>query len=210
MRTRQPVAEREGIVMSFIEPVQDDEASDVVKGFFEADRGRLGYVANYTRVFANRPDVYAAWIQLNGAIKQVMDLRRYELVTLAAAGRLRSSYCSLAHGKVLADRYLDPEVVRAAALDHASAGLDAGEVAVMDLAEKIVDDATSVTEEDIERLRGYGLSDADIFDVVAAAAARCFFSKTLDALDVPADSAYLELAPGLRDALTVGRPIAGV
>jgi hypothetical protein len=32
-----------------------------------------------------------------------MDLRRYELATLAAARRLRSSYCCLAHGRVLAE-----------------------------------------------------------------------------------------------------------
>ena len=40
---------------------------------------------NYERAFAERPEVYAAWQQLNGAIKQGMDLRRYELATLAAA-----------------------------------------------------------------------------------------------------------------------------
>jgi uncharacterized peroxidase-related enzyme len=194
--------------MSFIQPIQDDQASDAVNGFFEADRARLGYVANYTRVFAHRPDVYAAWLQLNGAIKQTMDRRRYELATLAAARQLRSSYCSLAHGKVLVDQYLDPETVRAVVLDHTSSGLEPVEVAVMDLAEKIARDATSVKEEDIERLRGLGLSDDDIFDVVAAAAARCFFSKSLDALAVHADAAYLQLEPALREALTVGRPIA--
>ena len=45
-------------------------------------------------------------------------------------------------------------------------------------------------------------------DVVLAAAARCFLSKTLDALGVRADSTYLGLAPELREALVVGRPIA--
>ena len=45
-------------------------------------------------------------------------------------------------------------------------------------------------------------------DVVLAAAARCFFSKTLDALGVRPDSTYLGLAPELREALVVGRPIA--
>ncbi len=45
-------------------------------------------------------------------------------------------------------------------------------------------------------------------DVVLAAAARCFFSKTLDALGVLPDASYRELDPELRDALVVGRPIA--
>ena len=45
-------------------------------------------------------------------------------------------------------------------------------------------------------------------DVVLAAAARCFFSKTLDALGVLPDAHYRELDPELLDALVVGRPIA--
>ena len=137
-----------------------------------------------------------------------MDLRRYELATVAAASRLRSSYCALAHGSVLVDKFLEPEVVRAAVADHRTADLSATDIAVMDLAVKVADDATSIEQADIDHLRSVGLSDADIFDVVLAAAARCFFSKTLDALGVEPDAKYAELDPALRDALTVGRAIA--
>jgi hypothetical protein len=45
-------------------------------------------------------------------------------------------------------------------------------------------------------------------DVVLAAAARCFFSKTLDALGVRPDASYRQLPPELRRVLVVGRPIA--
>ena len=84
---------------------------------------------NMEVAFAERPDVYAAWGQLLGAIKANMDLRRYELATLAAARRLRSSYCCLAHGKVLIEDFGAP--VREIALDHHAAGLDQVDVAVM-------------------------------------------------------------------------------
>jgi len=161
---------------------------------------------NYERAFADRPDVYQAWVQLNGAIKAGMDLRRYELATLAAARRLRSSYCSLAHGKVLRERFGEP--VREIALDRRDAGLDEIDVAVMDLAELVLDDATSIGGSDLRRLRDLGLSDVEIMDVVLAASARCFFSKTLDALGVEPDASYGELEPELREVLVVGRPIA--
>lgn len=95
----------------------------------------------YERAFAERPEVYAAWVQLNTAVKAGMDLRRYELVTLAAARRLRSSYCCLAHGQVLQERF--GERVVELATDFRSAGLDEVDVAVMDLAERVVDDARS-------------------------------------------------------------------
>ena len=161
---------------------------------------------NLERAFDERPEVYAAWRGLITAITAGMDERRYELATLAAARRLRSSYCCLAHGTVLLERFGEP--VREIALDHRAAGLDDVDVAVMDFAERVVDDATSIEAADLERLRALGLSDAEIMDVALAAAARCFFSKTLDALGVRPDASFRELDPELREALVVGRPIA--
>ena len=90
-----------------------------------------------------------------------------------------------------------------------AAGLDEVDVAVMEFADKVAHDAGSVTQADVDRLRALGLSDADVFDVIAAAAARCFFSTALDALGAQPDARYADtLDPPLRDALTVGRPIA--
>lgn len=186
---------------------RDGEAEGPAAVMYEADRAALGYVANYTRAFAHRPAVFEGWRQLNTSIRNGMDRRRYELATLAAARRLRSSYCSLAHGKVLVDRFMEPEALREMIADPRPADLDPVDVAVMDLADKVAGDATAITQADIDRLRDLGLSDADVVDVVVAAAARCFFSTTLDALGVQPDAAFAGLEPELRDALTVGRPI---
>ncbi len=194
--------------MTFIETVPEDQAADATAELYETDREAFGDLPNFTRAFSLRPEVYAAWRQLNAAIKSNMDLRRYELATVAAARRLRSSYCALAHGSVLAEKFLDPETLRAVVADHRSAGLDDTDVAIMDLAEKVAGDATTIEQADIDRLRSLGLSDADILDVVHAAAARCFFSKTLDAAGVQPDPKYGRLEPALRETLTVGRPIA--
>jgi uncharacterized peroxidase-related enzyme len=194
--------------MTFIETVPGDQATGATAELYATDQATFGDLPNFTRAFSLRPEVYAAWRGLNGAIKSGMDLRRYELATLAAARRLRSSYCMLAHGSVLIDKFLEPDVVRAAAADHRTADLSAADVAVMDLADKVAADATSIEQADIDRVRSAGLSDAEILDVVLAAAARCFFSKTLDALGVEPDAKYADLDPALRDVLTVGRAIA--
>ncbi|MDW7748359.1 carboxymuconolactone decarboxylase family protein [Halomonas sp.] len=87
--------------------------------------------------------------------------------------------------------------------------LDAAEREMMALAAKVADDAAGVTQADIDRLRAHGLGDDEIFDIVAVAAARAFFTKVLDGLGAQADVAYREMASPLREALTVGRPIAG-
>jgi len=161
---------------------------------------------NYERAFEARPDVYAAWQGLLGAVKANMDLRRYELATLAAAQRLRSSYCSLAHGKVLIEQFDEP--VLQIATDRSSSGLDDVDLAVMDLAERVVEDATAIGDDDLQRLRDLGLTDPEIMDVILTAALRSFWTKTLDALGVQPDASYNELEPELREVLVVGRPIA--
>ena len=94
-----------------------------------------------------------------------------------------------------------PQNQRAAYLDEIDA-------AVMDLTEQVVDDATSVSEADLQRLRDLGLSHEEVIVEILAAAARCFFSKTLDALRLRPDPGYRDLEPGLRQVLVVGRPIA--
>lgn len=194
--------------MAFIETPAEDEVTTAAAEMYRTDRELFGYVPNLTRAFAERPAVYAAWRQLNGAIKGGMELRRYELATLAAARRLQSSYCMLAHGEVVLENFMEAEELRNLVTDGQAACLDETDVAIMELAEQVVDDATSIGPDDFERLRALGLTDADILDVVLAAAARCFFSKTLDALGVQPDARFAELDPALRDALTVGRPIA--
>lgn len=194
--------------MTFIETVPEAEATGPVAETYALDRAAFGDLPNFTRAFSLRPDVYAAWRQLNGAIKANMDPRRYELVTVAAARRLRSSYCTLAHGSVLMAKFFEPEAVRALVDDYRTADLEPADLAVMEFADKVADDATSVTQADVDRLRTLGLSDSEILDVVLAAAARCFFSKALDALGAKPDAKFSELAPELRATLTVGRPIA--
>ena len=194
--------------MTFVETVREKEATRATAEMYAADKEAFGHLPNFTRAFSHRPAVYAAWRELNGAIKSNMDLRRYELATVAAARQLRSSYCALAHGSVLIDKFLDADSVKAIVADHRRAGLSETDVAVMDLAEKVADDASSIQQGDIDRLRSLGLSDEEVTDVILAAAARCFFSKTLDALGVEPDSKYADLDAGVRDALTVGRAIA--
>jgi uncharacterized peroxidase-related enzyme len=194
--------------MTFIDTVPEEQATGEVAAMYQTDREGFGYLPNLTRGFSLRPDVYAAWKQLNGAVKANMGLRRYELATVAAARRLRSSYCTLAHGSILVDKFLSPEGVRALVSDQEAAELDAVDAAVVDLADKVAHDATAVTQADVDRLRSLGLTDAEIMDVVLAAAMRSFFSKTLDGLGIEADAKFAQLDPELRDVLTVGRPIS--
>ena len=192
--------------MAFIEPIPEEDAEGATAELYAADLDEDGYVANSTKAFGQRPAVFAAWRQLGSTIGGSMDRRRYELATVAAARVLRSSYCSLAHGKVLAEQFLGAERTIALATGAVDA-LDPLDAEIVRFATLVTREPASVTASDMERLRALGLSDEEILDVVLAVAARCFFSTVLEALGVQADPAYRALDPELRAALTVGRPI---
>lgn len=192
----------------FIEPIAEEDATGDVAEVYARDREANGYLPNYTKAFSLRPDLYEVWGTLNRTIKTHLDLRLYELATLAAATELRSSYCALAHGEVLASRFYDPDQVAAMANDHSVEPLSAADSAVMDFAAKVAHDAGSITADDVELLRAHGFTDGDIFDIASAAAARSFFTKILEAMGTRPDGAYRRLGSTLVEALTVGRPLA--
>jgi len=78
--------------MAFIREIPLEEASGPLREAYESDLKTLGYIANYTKVFALRPEIGAAWGSLIRAVRATMEPRRYELITLAAASQLRCSY----------------------------------------------------------------------------------------------------------------------
>ena len=176
--------------MTFIRTVPEDEADGMVGKMYSEAKAAHGHLPNMVRTFSHRPQVMEAWGALLDSIRGGMDTRRYELVTLAAARALRSSYCMLAHGSVLLDGFYASEELQSIVNDVDACSLNATDRTIMQFAEQVVRDATAIRQSDIEKLRARGLSDAEIFDITTAAAVRCFFSKTLDALGArPIDDA---------------------
>jgi uncharacterized peroxidase-related enzyme len=171
------------------------EATGAVADIYAKDIRDLGYAAEYTRVMSTNPEAYQAWEQLIRAIVEQLGVRRYELVTLAAAKGTRSQHCRLAHGrKTLA--VMDADAVEAVARDYRDAGLSEAEVAMMEYAERISTDSASMTDADSLRLRELGFTDREIVDITLAAAARNYFSRAIQALGVA-----VEVPPGISDTL---------
>ena len=193
----------------FIDAPDESSVDGDVADWYGKQRDAWGYLPNYAPAFATRPDVARAWTTLNNAVRGHMDRRRFELVTIAAARAYRSTYCMAAHCKFLRDDCDDESTMRAIAADEDTANLAATDRAVMDFATQVARDASSITAGDVQQLRGHGLSDPEIVDVVFAAAARAFFTKVLDGLGVQADVQLGDtFDPDVRRQVTVGRPIA--
>ena len=189
----------EGVM--FIQTIPDANAEGKLREVYEGDQASLGYVPDHARVFSLRPDVLAAWRAFQGSIRKNLRLRRYELVTLAAAQALNCRYCVLAHGAILTKNGVDVAQLRAILSDFHDAGLEPVEVAIMDFAQKIARSANEMTQADIDALRALGLEDVEILDITLTATMRCFASKTFNALGAGPDAVYEEFERQLSDLL---------
>ena len=188
--------------MTIIRTPDPDEVEGEAAALYAADLASIGYVPSHTRVMATNPAAVRAFESLIRASLRTMDLRRYELVTLAAAGAIGSRACRLAHGKKSL-KVFDEAALERIARDYHDAGLSEAEVAMMEFAERLSRDSASMTDADAARLRELGFADDEIVDIALAAAARNFYSRALHALAVPVDEPP-QLSPALRDALVAG------
>jgi len=192
--------------MAFIDTIDDRDIDAEVRAMYDRQQAHFGYVPNYARAFCHRPHVMGLWAQLQNGIRRDMDKRRFELVTFAAAHALKSTACSIGHGKVLA-QFIPVEDVLAIGRGETPASLTPAEAALIAYARKVAVDATTVTAEDVAGLKRHGFSDGEIFDIAATSAARSFWTKVLDALGVELDPAVHGLDAGFREPLAVGRPL---
>lgn len=171
---------------------------DDVTALYEADEWGQGYVANYTKVFAHRPEVYAAWKALSAAVQANMTLERYEVATIAAAQQRGSAYCGLAHARNLAPELGVQTVIQIATGEDD----DPARQAIYTLAHQVAAAPADITAKDLEPLRGQGFADDEILDVILTAAIRCFFSSVLSATGAEPDPALTDQDPALKSAVS--------
>jgi uncharacterized peroxidase-related enzyme len=193
----------------FIDTVAEESAGGALGEYFQQQRDAWGFLPNYAAAFATRPEVAAAWNLLNKTVRDGMDRRRFEIATIGAARALGSTYCTAAHSKFLRDVCGDETAMIAIADDPSGAALSDQDRAVYLFAQKVALDASSIQQDDVDALRAHGLTDADVADVVFAAAARCFFARVLDGLGAELDAQTAQaFPPDVMASMVVGRPPA--
>jgi uncharacterized peroxidase-related enzyme len=192
--------------MAFIDTISASWVTGEAFAMYDRQQKHYGYVPNYATVFSHRPEVMKRWAELLAALKRPMDRRRFELVTFVAARELRSTLCTLAHGKALLQFFSAADVM-AMARGELPASLSAADAGMMRFARAVARDAAAITAEDVAELKGYGFSDAEVFDIAAVAAGRAFFTKVVESLGVSADAPLRAMDGDLLEALAVGRPV---
>jgi uncharacterized peroxidase-related enzyme len=194
--------------MPFIATTSPNKATGAVREMYARQQAAYGYVPNYAKVFSDRPEIMTLWAKLLSGIRRNIEPRRFELVTLAAAQALGSSYCCLAHGRALT-KYVSADELETLVDKREGGSLSQAERAMTRFARKVVRASSRITAADVDELKAHGFTDADVFDIAATAAGRAFFANLVESLGASPDATFLEMDEALRQSLTIGRPIDG-
>lgn len=193
----------------YLKTTTDEEATGEVARIYAAQKEQLGFVMDAVRSFTTRSDILPLYTTFINGARDSFSLgpKAWRMITLIAAKSVPSTYCSLVYGKQLISDLGTKERVLAVQRDFRSAGLSDKEIEMLAYAEKVSNNASRITEHDIDRLRSVGFTDIEISDIALCAAFRCFVSRYFDAVGAEPDAAYVDDDPEFRAALTVGRGI---
>lgn len=191
----------------FLREPAESEGRDAT---YASDVAADGYVWNFTRLWAWRPELLERFVELRTGLMDASGLgeRDWAVLVTSTASELRDSYCSLAWGQKLAG-LVDPETAGQVLAGADAPGLSDRDAALREWARQVVRDPNGTTAADVGRLRSAGLDDREIFDATAFVALRLAFSTINDALGAAPDLQLAEAAPdAVRGAVDYGRSVA--
>ena len=194
--------------MAFIKTIRAADAAGDVRDMYARQESAWGYVPDYAKVFCHRPAVMGRWGMMLAEIKRPVDPRRLE--TRDASPRHTNSIIRPARSRTARRSRRSSARTPSSRFSTAASATRSPRPTARSRTSpgSVARDASQITEGEIAALREiHGLSDAEIFDIAAIAAARAFFTKVLDAMGCEPDVPFMHLDDDLRRALTVGRPI---
>jgi uncharacterized peroxidase-related enzyme len=177
-------------------PPLDELSRPAVRGFFERQQREEGLTSNWFRALSlNEGDLErlnAYLLPLLGADgRGGLSPREREVIATVVSGENRCSYCHTNHANKLGKVAGDWSFGQRVAIDHHQvAELTERERALADLAVAINNNAQSIRDADLDRLRALGLDDHQILEGISIAAFIGATNRIGIALSVPPNPEY--------------------
>ena len=151
--------------MSYLPPVIDEEDLPA----FRVIREGFGFVPNFYRVQAIRPDLIDAQVQfVDAMLIKPGSLTRLqkEYVFLVCSASNLSTYCVTAHCEIVRMLGIEGPEPEQIALDHTATNLPVAMKALLNFVTKLNGRPTKVSRRDINALHTYGYTDEQILETV--------------------------------------------
>ncbi len=151
--------------MSRINPVERTTTNNAVRKNFDGIEKHLGVVPNMMRTMAQSPSVLEAYLGFGAALRRGgLSSALQEQIALAVAEVNECDYCLSAHTALGTAAGLSSDQLVASREGRDSNPRSA---AALTFARAILERRGAVTNQELERVRAAGLSDADIVEIIA-------------------------------------------
>ncbi|MBA2692645.1 MAG: peroxidase-related enzyme [Rubrobacter sp.] len=169
-----------GIPVSWFPVPEESELPEGLRRLFSKARETVGFVPNVFRAYSFRPERLSTWFSHFKMLHEPTDnlsVAEREMIAVAVSMENGCLYCLVAHGAALREALGDPVLADRITLDYRRAGLDERRCAILDLAVKITNEPIECSPEDIEYLKGHGLTLEEVWDVIEIASMYNFTNR---------------------------------
>ena len=134
---------------------------------------KSGFIPNVFLTLAFRPDEFRAFFAYHDALMEKdggLTKAEREMIVVATSSANQCQYCVIAHGAILRIRAKNPLLADQVAVNYRKADITPRQLAMLDFAMKVSQEAQRVSEADFAALSQHGFSQDDIWDIAAISA----------------------------------------
>ena len=134
---------------------------------------KSGFIPNVFLALAHRPDEFRAFFSYHDALmnkESGLSKGEREMIVVATSGLNECIYCVVAHGAILRIREKNSLIADQIATNYRKADISDRQLAMLDFAVKVSQEASVISKEDIQALAYYGFSEQDVWDIGSIAA----------------------------------------
>lgn len=150
-----------------------NELPEDIRQRIETVSEKSGFTPNVFSVLSHRPDEFRAFFAYHDALMERdsgLTKGEREMIVVVTSAMNSCLYCVIAHGAILRIRENNPRLADQLATDYTRADLSERQIAMLDFACLVADQAAEVSDDDLDELREHGFSTEDIWDIGAIAA----------------------------------------
>jgi len=177
-------------------PVPDlDALPEDIRNRIEEVSDKSGFIPNVFMTLAHRPEEFRAFFNYHDVLMEKdggLTKGEREMIVVVTSAMNHCLYCVVAHGAIVRIREKNPRLSDQLATDYTRAEITPRQVAMLDFACLVCDQAAEVSDEDYEELFNHGFTAEDIWDIGAIVAFFALSNRMAGLIDMmPNDEFYM-------------------
>ena len=173
-----------------------EELPKDIQATYKAMEKKFGFVPNFVKGMAHRPDELRAYLAYAKAVMQKksgLSAAEKQMLIIAHSAYNGCIYCVASHSASLRSITKNTILADQISVNYKEADISERERAIIDFAIKVTNDSKSIDENDYKTLNKHGLSNEDIWDIAAITAFFNMSNRMMSFAAIRADDEFFKM-----------------